>query len=343
MRLSEKEVRLKLEPSIGLEYVRDSPLFRQQLSVFDDSFTGIDLFAGNVQTALGGVQEALGVFATAQRTLAFALQGKDADGYSIEGLSGRCLFTNALPDLQDLSDTMHAVASSLKESAKSQKTLKEKVETGISAKLAEIQKLQVGGSANGDDGGNGGGGGGGGGGSTPGEGGLSELSPTSESAFRSFKWGSGGRDSPRPNDVARMEALYTAYEKQLGQALLTREELTADKERALMETRKEYEMARFDMVANLNMLDSRKKLLLSDVAVDLYRAVLEVHRSNTTAFLGNNEHLTKVEGALEGARRHVEQQDDLWDTIRVRVQGELSGHAPPPRAPPGALSPLQPR
>jgi hypothetical protein len=140
-----------------------------------------------------------------------------------------------------------------------------------------------------------------------------------------------------------MEALYTAYEKQLGQALLTREELTADKERALMETRKEYEMARFDMVANLNMLDSRKKLLLSDVAVDLYRAVLEVHRSNTTAFLGNNEHLTKVEGALEGARRHVEQQDDLWDTIRVRVQGELSGHAPPPRAPPGALSPLQPR
>ena len=36
-------------------------------------------------------------------------------------------------------------------------------------------------------------------------------------------------------------------------------------------------------------------------------------------------------------------KDSLWKFVRAKLQGELMGAMPPPGAPPGALSPVQPR
>jgi hypothetical protein len=46
---------------------------------------------------------------------------------------------------------------------------------------------------------------------------------------------------------------------------------------------------------------------------------------------------------LPEAKAEVDSQEMLWGRMRARLQGELLGAMPPPGAPPGALSPIQPR
>ena len=113
-RLSERIIKNKLEPNISLEYTRDSPLFRQQLTAFDDSFQGISTFAEGVKGALREYNDALNAFSRAQRVLSYALVGKNHEGKNIEGSnSSRCFFTKALPELGDLAKTLNKVSSSL--------------------------------------------------------------------------------------------------------------------------------------------------------------------------------------------------------------------------------------
>lgn len=88
---------------------------------------------------------------------------------------------------------------------------------------------------------------------------------------------------------------------------------------------------------------SRKKLLLSELAVDTRAALLGLHSSSAAVFTGQDSHLDTVAGALPSARQALEGEEDFFESVRFRLEGELCGSAPPPRAPSGALSPVQPR
>lgn len=46
---------------------------------------------------------------------------------------------------------------------------------------------------------------------------------------------------------------------------------------------------------------------------------------------------------LPEVKEEIDSQEMLWGRIRARLQGELLGAMPPPGAPAGALSPVQPR
>jgi hypothetical protein len=44
MLLSESQIRDELGKEVSLEFVRDSPLFKQQLYAFEDSFCGVKAY-----------------------------------------------------------------------------------------------------------------------------------------------------------------------------------------------------------------------------------------------------------------------------------------------------------
>jgi hypothetical protein len=56
-----------------------------------------------------------------------------------------------------------------------------------------------------------------------------------------------------------------------------------------------------------------------------------------------NKRLESVQLSLPDTQQEIDSQEMLWGRIRARLQGELLGAMPPPGAPPGALSPVQPR
>ena len=56
-----------------------------------------------------------------------------------------------------------------------------------------------------------------------------------------------------------------------------------------------------------------------------------------------NKRLESVQLSLPDTQQEIDSQEMLWGRIRARLQGELLGAMPPPGAPPGALSPIQPR
>jgi hypothetical protein len=43
--LSDSQIRDRLGPEVSIEYTRDSPLFRQQLYAFEESFSGVCSYA----------------------------------------------------------------------------------------------------------------------------------------------------------------------------------------------------------------------------------------------------------------------------------------------------------
>ena len=107
-RLSDSEVCEKLGENIALEYVRDSPLFRQQLNAFEESCSGIAGYAKSVLAALKEVDSAVVTLQQAHTKLASTLTGREG-GYS------RCLFTNAFPKLGTLTNNLHEAASALED------------------------------------------------------------------------------------------------------------------------------------------------------------------------------------------------------------------------------------
>jgi len=106
--MSDSDIADRLGDNIALEYVRDSPLFRQQLHAFEESGSGIAGYARGVQAALKEYESAIVVLQAAQTKMADALLGKT-------GNYKRCLFTNAFPHLGTLTNTLHEVSNSFHE------------------------------------------------------------------------------------------------------------------------------------------------------------------------------------------------------------------------------------
>jgi len=108
-RLSDGEVCEKLGENLALEYIRDSPLFRQQLNAFEESCIGLSGYTQGIMSALSEVDSAIVTLQKAQTKLATRLTGREG-GYS------RCLFTNAFPKLGLLTNTLHEVADAFEAS-----------------------------------------------------------------------------------------------------------------------------------------------------------------------------------------------------------------------------------
>ena len=305
-RLSAEKVYERLEPSVSLEFVRDSPMFRQQLGAFQDSFQGVDIFSKTVQNALNDVNEAVLSLSKSQRVLAYALQGRDKNGNRIEGLNSRCLFSNALPELGDMTTILHDTSKELQASADEQKPFEEYFNNEIKNILQE----------------------------------LSSLDSSSSSS-------SSGSNSDITNDTAlklkKIEELCTDYESQLSNSLKSRASLSPQLQEQLLFIRKKYELARFDLVRSLNVQDSKKKLLLARLISGIHDSMHGYLKGSNDALTSTRKTVVSMNGKMEKMTGRVQEIEGLWTTLRARVEGELSGAMPPPGAPAGAMSPVQPR
>jgi hypothetical protein len=102
---SESDILDALQATVTLEYVRDSPMFRQSITVFEDSFLQLPVYCSTVLGALGEVQQAMIGLESAQQRLIAALTKQP-------GHVSRALFTNSsmLPSLSDLTQTLNTMS-----------------------------------------------------------------------------------------------------------------------------------------------------------------------------------------------------------------------------------------
>lgn len=81
-------------------------------------------------------------------------------------------------------------------------------------------------------------------------------------------------EKERSHHRKEMERLSEEYETNLCASLGSRDKLSPGKERELIEIRREYELARFDIVANLNKMNGKKKRLLCRAVSSIYNCYL---------------------------------------------------------------------
>lgn len=307
-RLSVEEVYARLEPSVSLEFVRDSPMFRQQLGAFQDSFQGVDIFSKTVQNALCDVNEAVLSLSKSQRVLAYALQGRDKNGNRIEGLNSRCLFSNALPELGDMASLLHDTSKQLQATADEQKPFEDYLNNEMNHILQELSSLDNSSNSN--------------------SGGSSNNSDVTNATSYKFK---------------KIEELCSDYENQLSNSLKSRTALSPQLQEQLLFVRKKYELARFDLVQSLNVQDSKKKMLLAKLISGIHNSMHGYLKGSCDVLASTSETVKSMHGKMDTMKGHVQEIEGLWMTVRARIEGELSGAMPPPGAPAGAMSPVQPR
>lgn len=82
-------------------------------------------------------------------------------------------------------------------------------------------------------------------------------------------------------------------------------------------------------------------MYLTDFALFVLKLSFLAKKSQSSS--GRGEDYVKLEEALDGAEKTAELHEELWDCVRSKLEGEVIGAAAPPGAPPGSLSPIQPR
>jgi len=216
MLLSDSQIKDELGAEVAIEYKRDSPFFRQQLMAFESSFHGVRSYAANVSAALKGVGSALSVLQTAQSELAAALAGSNGNS--------RCLFTNAHPQIGNLSSILKMMSETFLNINKVQTVFQESLKIEVGSVLEELIRL----------------------------------------------------DNEKERSLKRkeMERLSDEYEASLCASLATRDKISPGKERELIDIRREYELARFDIVADMNKMNGKKKRLLCRVVSSTYNCYL---------------------------------------------------------------------
>jgi len=128
------------------------------------------------------------------------------------------------------------------------------------------------------------------------------------------------------------------YEKQLIAALKVRKRHTDSEISAIVQTRSAFELGRFDLVRQLNCLDSEKKIRLTHAACALSELMGNCTQKNTDAHMKAETILQAHREMLPHSEETMSRNDRLWDGMRERLRGELVGALPPPGAPLGALS-----
>lgn len=287
--LSEKEIHNCLGDGLAIEYTRDSPLFRQQVSAFEDSFQMLPDYCKNVVTCLAEVDKGYATLKEAHTKLATALAGR-------EGGFSRSLFTNAFPTLGDLSETLRMVADALVGINSVHEQLRENLKNDVTPLFEELSREDL----------------------------------SAEKAL--------GR---------KMEKEFENYEYKLGNALQSRESSSKaaqdQQTEDISQTRKEYELARYDLVSHLNQIDSKKKVMLTQAACNVHIAYSQMEEGVRQQLLASAETIENLAQTTIESGEVMIRKEALWSFIRAKLSGELMGAMPPPGAPPGALSPVQPR
>lgn len=132
--LSDAEIAASLAiGGVSLEFTRDSPLFRQQLSAYEQSQVQWCNYVNGIQNAWLEVERAITTLYDAQSKFANSLTGSSG-GYS------RCLFTNSFPKLGTLSDTLRIVSETMLAHNAMMVTWKEGVRAEILPILEDLSK-----------------------------------------------------------------------------------------------------------------------------------------------------------------------------------------------------------
>jgi hypothetical protein len=112
---SHESISSALGVGLAVEFVKDSPLFRQNVSAFQNSFSHFSPYCENLAGALKDYTSALSVLETAQSNLRIAIDGnniqndKSKQSYN----ASRSLFTNSMPNLGDLNETLNSLKKML--------------------------------------------------------------------------------------------------------------------------------------------------------------------------------------------------------------------------------------
>ena len=284
--LSEKDIHSALGDGLAIEYTRDSPLFRQQVSAFEDSFQNLPAYCKNVLSCLHDVDRAYSGLKESHIRLATALAGR-------EGGFGRSLFTNAFPTLGDLSETLRMIADALLGINNVHEQLREAIKNDVAPLFEDLAREDL---------------------------------------------------TIEKNLQRKMEKGFEEYEQKLGNALLNRDtKLTASQIEDISITRRDYELSRYDLVTRLNQIDAKKKVLLTQASCNIHIAYFQMQENIKKQLLVSGDTIRTLGEITIESGEMMEKKDALWKFVRAKLQGELMGAMPPPGAPPGALSPVQPR
>lgn len=284
--LSEQEIHSALGEGLAIEYTRDSPLFRQQITAFEDSFQALPQYCKHVTDCLYDVDKAYSGLKEAHVKLATALAGR-------EGGFSRCLFTNAFPTLGDLSESLRMIADLLIGINNVNEQLRENLKNDVLPLFEDLSKED-----------------------------LSTEKLLEKKMLKGFD----------------------DYEYKLGNALSNRDiKMTQEQIDDIVATRRDYELTRFDLVTRLNQIDSKKKIMLTQSACNIHLAYLQMHEQLHEQLIISNETIQTLAATTIESNEIMLKKESLWSFIRAKLHGELMGIMPPPGAPPGALSPIQPR
>jgi hypothetical protein len=313
---TEYSIKECLAKGTGLEYTRDSPLFRQQLHVFEESFDGLKAYASNIKSALNAMESALNNLTEAQGQLALSLVGKSPEGNPVAGFGNRCLFTNALPDLGNLSDILKNTENTMVNLTKIQSTFTTSLMTEVGSLLDDLSSVDLIGEGK------------------PNSNHDSNIDVTTAAVSAELSY-------YELKNV--MESSCEEYEAKLAGAISTRIPLSPNEESGIIDTRCRYELARFDLVQRLNNLDGRKKYIIAQIASSVFQSFLGFHSSGEMGLKLLQSPFSTLVERIRNASAENSEREAQWLSLRSHLHGELCGAAPPPGAPLGALSPLQPR
>lgn len=139
------------------------------------------------------------------------------------------------------------------------------------------------------------------------------------------------------------EDSFYEYEALLDSALQTRARPSDEALAKITSLRSRSELQRFDLVTRINHLDCAKKLELTQSSCGLFYLLGQFAQSFGKVCADRDDFFEHRKNASLTAEKIMFNNVTLYGGLRSRLQGELMGALPPPGAPPGALSPVQPR
>lgn len=270
-----EEAKRTLEMGVTLEFTRDSPLFRQTILAFEDSYSPLSGYCKDVLAALFEYDAALRALEAAQVKLASSLTGQSFS---------RCLFTTALPNLADMSSSLRMVSNTLNDMAKKSQEHR----SALASKVCPV---------------------------------FEDLS---------------GEDLKKESKMKQqMEDYCSQYEGLLDASLKRRTKGGQASNDKIVDSRRQYEMSRLDLVERLNALDCKKKLHISTSMQEMFSSIKDdlqvITPGESQAFFST------LSSQLSDAERVVEQNKLNWTIIRSKLHNEINGTLPPPTNSAGAI------
>lgn len=118
---------------VTIEYSNESPIFNQQLFAIDESISLLPSYLKSIATAFEDYNKAIAVIENVTNSLAIAISGSN-------GTYSRCLFSNSLPSLGDLTEVLKATSSVLQQSKEWNCTIRSNIEGTVIPRINQLLK-----------------------------------------------------------------------------------------------------------------------------------------------------------------------------------------------------------